>query len=363
MKNTRKALLSLLLSAVLTLFVFSAALPAFAAPNVREEESFGLAKGYVRLNETYKSSDGTLTTVVRSVNKQGKITKETETNKSSEGAVDKHIKSYVYDKKGFLIKETDKDFYDDGNSDVSVALYTNNKKGKPTRIEYRMGESSHVIEITYDKKGNMTKEVNYFNNGIDTTTYTYNKKGNVTKEQSKTEYEDNTWNKFTLTYTYDKQGNTTKESYVQSASDGSAETQTTTRVYNAKGQLIKCTESFLFNNHVGYESTSQCVTTYAYGKNGKVSKEVERRVYDNGPEEKTTTAYTYDSKGRVTKTAVSYLVGGGASKSTTTYSYDKKGNLIKEANVYKDMDGIGKTTDTFSYDKAGNLIKQVDTYS
>ena len=65
----------------------------------------------------------------------------------------------------------------------------------------------------------------------------------------------------------------------------------------------------------------------------------------------------------MTKTAVSYLVGGGASKSTTTYSYDKKGNLIKEANVYKDMDGIGKTTDTFSYDKAGNLIKQVNTYS
>ena len=93
-----KKLLSLLLAVLL---VFTAALPAFAAPN-GEDDEFGVAKGYVRTKEAWKSSSGETTTITRTLNKQGKTIKEVETFKS-ESSSSRRVITFAFDKKCFLV--------------------------------------------------------------------------------------------------------------------------------------------------------------------------------------------------------------------------------------------------------------------
>ena len=79
-----KKLLAILLALLLML---SVALPAFAFPSSEEgdgrDETFGIAKGYVRTKEHRKEGEDAYL-CVRTYNKQGKLTKETQTTKGSD---------------------------------------------------------------------------------------------------------------------------------------------------------------------------------------------------------------------------------------------------------------------------------------
>ena len=274
-----RKLISLLLAVLLLLSCGSAA--CAIGFDGGDDADFGLVEGYVRTKETFKAP-GESSTTTRTFNKQGKLLKEKEVYQS-EGYTSATTKTLAYDKNGYLLKETDVTKSASG-VEKAVYLYTNDKKGNPIREEVQMGESSHTFERTYDKKGNLTKEVNYFNNGIDTAVWVYDGKGNVKKHVSRTDYENNTWNKSTVTYSYDKKGNETKEKFVFSSSDGSSEKQTITHAYNAEGQMIKTTDVYAFNNHVDFATTTKKVTVVTYGSNGKPATETEKSVTDNGPD-------------------------------------------------------------------------------
>lgn len=356
-----KKILVLLLTLVL---LFAAALPAFAVGDPSEEEgaSVGIAEGYVRIKEVFKTQGGETTSTVRSYDKQGRLLKKVETY-WSEGYANKTTTTYVYDKNGNVVKETEVAKNSQGTADRMVVTYTYNKKGKVVQEKVSAGSASHTLKYTYDKKGNLIKEINYFNSGILTSVWTYNAKGKVTKQVSRTDYEDNTWNKTVITCTYDKNGNQTKENYRNVSSDGSDEKKTLSDVYNSKGQHVKSTEVYSFvNGDRSYSSSTRWVTTYAYDSRGNLSKEVLKAVYDDSSRHTTATTYTYDGEDRVRRMDIVEQSDTGTAKSATTYTYDKNGSLIKEAKVYKDASGTEKTTDTYSYDKAGNLLKHVYRY-
>ena len=364
MKN-RNRFLSLLLCA---LMLASLALPALAAkaepsPDPFEtEETFGIAKGFVRTKEIYRNGAQTLR-ITRSYDKQGKLRKEIETD-SEYDMIETKTTRCTYDSNGFLSKKTEVTQDNRGENEPIIVLFTNDKKGNAIAEEWRMGENSHSFKRTFDKKNRLTREINYFNTGISDIKITYDKKGNITKQHMRTDYEDNTWYQTEIVNTYDKKGNAIGWTLKDRESDGSKRDVKEQSVFNAKGQ---CTETTYHETYVAgdksYRSVTQKTTTFTYDKKGRLTKETEKETADNGPVETTVSTYEYNKNGMYARTTRTSLSGGGKSKGVTTYTYDKKGNLTKMVSVYKDMDGTTKTADSFAYDKFGNLIKNVSVHT
>ncbi|MBQ7597687.1 MAG: hypothetical protein IJU56_03810 [Clostridia bacterium] len=353
--------LSLLLCALL---LASLALPALAAKKApspdpfENEETFGVAKGFVRTKALYRTGDSTLR-ITRSFDKQGKLLKETETE-SEYDMINSKITRCAYDKNGFLIKKTETRQTNRGEEEPVVVLFTNDKKGNAVKEEWRMGENSHSFKRTFDKKNRLTREIEYFNTGVSDTKITYDKAGNITKQRMRSDYEDNTWYQTDIVNTYDKNGNATGWTLKNRASDGSKRDVREQSVFNAKGQ---CTESTYRETYVtsdkSYRSVTQKVTTFTYDKKGQLTKETEKETADNGSVETTVSTYEYNENGMYSRTARMSLKGSDKSKSATAYTYDQKGRPTKVVTVYKDQRGATKTADAFAYDKHGNLTKNV----
>ncbi len=348
-----KKLIAILLSLLL---MCSVALPAFAIIYGDEDDpytDYGIAKGYVRTKEVSKS-EGSTHTIARTFNKQGKVTKETDTWKS-EGYTDKTIRKYTYDKKGRLTKEVD--YLSDS---ISTTTYAYNKAGNVTQetrvFTYEDGSSSTTKSTyAYDQKGNKIKEVTYLNDHIVTTTSIYDKKGRLTKETVVYAYENTESFTTVTTYTYDKAGNEIKRVTKSDNVDGVTKS-TVTCVYDEKGRLIKYTEAYSYS-----QETSKEVITYTYDKNGNKIKEVDKQSFGDGGKATRTVTSTYDEKGNLIKEVYTDKTLWGSSKNTISYVYDGNGRLKKETRVYKDGNGTEKTVQSLTYDKAGNLIKVVFT--
>ncbi len=358
MKKTIAILLALLL-------LFATALPAFAFPSTEDgesrDETFGIAKGYVRTKESYKGAEGDSDVFTRSYDKKGNLIKEVELWKSSDGYSTRTTTKNAYDKKGNLVKQVI--YY---NDHVFTSTFTYNKAGKVTMEDHKsVYEDNSVFRTTtaytYNKAGHLVKEVSYYDDCESVTVYTYNKAGLLAKEAVTRSYEDNTKTTVKTTHAYDENGNETKITFAEKDRYGSAEKRIYLYTYNEKNRCTKMKETWSFRDKKGNTETTRDVTTYAYDKKGNVTKEVYKSVSDNGSKRVVTFLYTYDKKGNRTEWVTTEKGSFGNSSETVTYTY-KGGRLVKETAVSEGYDGAAETTETYTYDKAGNLIKYVYTY-
>lgn len=356
-----KKLIAILLALLL---MCSVALPVFAFPSTDEgdgrDETYGIAKGYVRTKESQKSTEGYSNVITRTYNKQGKLTKEVQKSKSDDYSGTSITKN-TYDKKGNLTKSV---YYE--NDYVITDTFAYNSKGNVTKetrkIAYEDNSTWTLIRTyTYNKAGKVTKELAYYDDCEDIKTCTYDKKGNLTKEVRTQSYEDNTQTKNTITYAYDKNGNETKMSIVDKDRYGSVEKHSYVCVYNEKNLCVKMTEKWSFEDNEGNIEKSSAVSTYTYDKAGNLTKEVFKSTYGDGSKRTLTFVNTYDETGNKVKAVTTEKSDGYNAKTTATYTYTA-GLLTKEATVTKDGDGTFKVTETYAYDKAGNLTKYVCAY-
>jgi len=346
----------LALSVVFLLALQAAAFPVNEADS-DEDSAFGIAPGYVRTKESYKDGDGSTHTYTRAYNKQGKPVKEVETIKDGKDSRT-YMTKWAYDKKGNLTKQV---FYTDDA--VMTDTYTLNKAGRVTKQVRKIAYEDQSIDTssrayTYDKAGHVVKERAFYDDCEETVTRVYDKAGRLTKEACTQAYEDNTRTVTVTAYTYDKKGNEIKMAYTQKDRYGAVEKRTIVSVPDAKNLCVKKTENWSYASGDSVDKT-RSVTTYAYDKKGKVTKEVFQSVSSDGYNRKDTTASTYDANGNCIKRVIVEKAPGYSSKATTAYTYDKKGNLLKEVTVMKNGTETTKTTETYTYDKAGNLLKYV----
>ncbi len=124
---------------------------------------------------------------------------------------------------------------------------------------------------------------------------------------------------------YDSAGN-----WISGVATSDGESSTITNTYDKNNRLIETVED------------GSTTTKYTYNSKGYLTKKVV--TSDNST---TTTKYTYDSDGNLTKE----VVNSGSSSHETTYTYDSDGNLVKIVSP--------KDITEYSYDSKGNLIKEV----
>ncbi len=355
-----KKAIAILLALVL---MFGAALPAFAFPMTEEgeDETFGIAKGYVRTKEVQKNSDGSSNSVVTSYNKQGKPVKQVETWKEKDYTSTTTTVS-SYDKKGNLTEEII--YYNDY---ISTSTYVYNKAGQETkyvhRVDFEDNTSMTTTTLTtYNKSGKEAKKVSYHDDSVETTVYTYNKAGKLTKEVTNEVYEDNTKDTMSTSYTFDKKGNEIKMVMTYKDRYGTNEKRSFVSEYNKKNLCIKKTEQYSFTDSDGIVDKTVNVTTYTYDKKGNVTNETFKSTYSDGSKRTVTFVSTYNESGKLVKQVTTEKSAEYSSKTTTSYAY-KSSRLVKEVTVIKDSDGTTKTVETYAYDKAGNLTKHVNSGS
>ena len=258
--------------------------------------------------------------------------------------------------KTFYVPKTEKTTYVytstyDGNTTTSKSSSTTSyfygKNGLENKYTYDSTYDSGTSKISRNSKGYVTGVKSYDKNGKlkSTTTYTRKSNGDATKMKS---YDYSSGKKklsFTSTYTYwskgvikkstrkDADGSTTvynynKKGYVTSYSADGGKYKTTYKHTFKNGRLAKEVATNSGSNNDGSVAT----TTFTYKvKNGKVIKEVATCTtkYKDGTTDKrvTTSTYTYNSKGKITKsvseTKSESDYGSYTSKMTTTTTYKK----------------------------------------
>ena len=206
------------------------------------------------------------------------------------------------------------------------------------------------ITCSYNQQGKLLKRTEVSgNDGNQSKTVfqnTYDKKGRLTKTVRK-EY----GSVYTSIYSYDKHGNEIKCVDKTVDSDGARFTSTTVKTYDKKNRLIQsvCSSEYRTNT-----------MTYTYNKAGKVVKETDETVDNDGNRTKDTTTYTYDKAGNTIKMAnVSYSSYTGTRKHTITDEYNDKGQLVKSTDVHKSDGGTDRETYEYTYDAKGNNVKGV----
>ena len=340
---------------------FSLALSAFAFPVSEEgdarDNTYGIAKGYVRTKEAYRDDEGSSHSYTWTYNKQGKMVKEVETSKSGD-SVDRYITKWTYDKKGNLKKQVIT-----GGDSVITDTYTYSKKGRLTKEAHTIAYEDNSVHrsdrtYTYNKAGKVEKETAYYDDCEDITTYTYNKAGKLTQEVRTQSYEDHTRAQTTTTYTYDKNGNETKMIIVKHDRSGGVDKESYVSVYNDKNLCVKVIQKYLYTNGNHTERSSD-VMTYTYDNNGNVIKEVYKTTYEDGSRRTVVFSSTFDDDNRLVKYVTTEKSSDYPHKTIKAFSYNKKGKLVKEATVTKDDNGVEKSIETYTYDKAGNLVEYV----
>ena len=210
----------------------------------------------------------------------------------------------------------------------------------------------HYSRVTssYNQQGKLLKKTDVSDgDGYQNKTViqnTYDKKGRLTKTVCK-EY----GSVYTSIYSYDKHGNEIKCVNKTVDSDGARFTSTTVKTYDKKNRLIESVYSSEYSTET---------KTYTYNKAGKVVKETDETVDNDGDRTKDTTTYTYDKAGNMIKMAnVSYSSYTGTRKHTITDEYNDKGQLVKSTDVHKSDGGTDRETYEYTYDAKGNNVKGV----
>jgi len=326
-----------------------------------EEESFGLAKGYVRTKIVYQDTFGEHTTITRTFDKKGHMLKETTKTKSEFGQ-ETNICTYKYDKKGRLVKAVGSFRDSDGKTSGSTVTYQYNSQGKLIQ-EKQTGEIPYTNKYTYDKSGNLIKQTYICTEFTTVTTFTYNEKGKVVKEATKSVFQESGQTTSTTVHTYDQKGREIKKVYRSSSTDGSKSQVTETTVYS-KGLPVKYSYVSFSTERDGTKSNPEKWNTVnTYNSKGKLIRKVEQHVTSSGEKATSATTYTLDNKGRVIKEENTQKGCDGNGKSYYSYTYDNQGRLIKTTTIQKSAEGTAKHVDALTLDKAGNMRKRVQTGS
>lgn len=267
------------------------------------------------------------------------------------------IKQYTYDLEGRLIEEAD--------ANGIATCYEYNRAGWLVRKWEPVEESKEGILYnltcySYDKAGNKIQEKrsgkavekgSYPAQWL-TLNFTYDKRNRLIKVEDSLGA--------AMEYTYDCLNNKASEK----ARINENTYQYTRYEYDAAGRLVKTIQS-VDREDVGLEPNRYVkkeflTTTYAYDKNGNVTKIVTPEGYEITRE--------YDLLDR--KTKETHVDKTSGIERTTEYRYDKAGNLVEETDsrgsvrrcydlqdqMTEEVDREGNTR-RFQYDKNGNLIK------
>lgn len=317
----------------LLFLMMSAALSTFAYPQIEnrtgDDESFGIADGYVRVREVYKDDEDNTLIVTRS-----------------------------YDKKGSLLKEVVRE-----DNQITIRAYAYNKVGQETKRVYKtIFEDKTTYKITtrtsYNKAGKVAKEISNYDDCEDVIVYYYNKASQPTKEVRVKAYKDGTQDKTTTTYTYDKNGNEIKVVEIEKDRYGDIEKRIYTWKYNEKNLCVKDTQKYFYVAD-GCIEESVDTSSYTYDKNGNIIKEVFITTYEDGSKRRVVFSRDFDDTGRIIKMAIIEKSLDCNSKTSKAFAYDKKGRLLMETTIKKIASGKEKTIETYTYDKVGNLTKYV----
>ncbi len=192
-------------------------------------------------------------------------------------------------------------------SDDTVCTYIYNENGEISRMNCN---NAAAIEYDYNEAGDLIRMGN--------TTYTYSPdKRTVTQTSKGSVYLDN----YTIVNEYNEQG-----LLISSTRSGSnAGTTTCTYELNRDGTVAQKAE-IRTQLPGGYEA----VTTYEYGSNGLVSKEIKSTTYNydqnhgHSPSSVQTLDYSYDSDGRLIL----------AESNHTSYTYSQWSTDVKESTYH-----------------------------
>lgn len=192
-------------------------------------------------------------------------------------------------------------------SDDTVCTYIYNENGEISRMNCN---NAAAVEYDYNEAGDLIRMGN--------TTYTYSPdKRTVTQTSKGSVYLDN----YTIVNEYNEQG-----LLISSTRSGSnAGTTTCTYELNRDGTVAQKAE-IRTQLPGGYEA----VTTYEYGSNGLVSKEIKSTTYNydqnhgHSPSSVQTLDYSYDSDGRLIL----------AESNHTSYTYSQWSTDVKESTYH-----------------------------
>ncbi|MGW4310306.1 RHS repeat-associated core domain-containing protein [Streptomyces californicus] len=278
-------------------------------PSAQEDISYT----YDALGRTDTVTDGRGIKTVYAYDKRDRLKTQTGDGK---------VTTFVYDADGNIKTRT---------SPAGTSTYTYDEQSRERTRSLPAGGASSV---TYDASGNVKTSTD----AGGTLTYDYNDANQVTTltqpDGAKT------------TYAYDSNGDRTTTTYPGGT------VQKTDYDKSSRAQKIE----------VKNGSTVLSTISYDYNKSGKDSDKINKRTIDGAA-----TAYTYDSKGRLTKAVETK---SGSTTAGWAYCYDKAGNMTgrstgtslpacadtqsaREYNNANELTSLGGDTG-FTYDGDGN---------
>lgn len=267
--------------------------------------------------------------------------------------------SYTYDSKGRVAKETDslgtsRTFDYDGKDRVTTAHYTNASGAEVLRTSY-----------TYDKSDNVTTMLDYTVNGTTATLYRYTefKYDRLKRLTSVTELNTNKAptaitaaekEAHTTKYTYDIDGNLLSVMYPQ------LDWKIAGLEY--KYDTNKWLQGI---EAIWKDGKKATIRTYKYDEYGAVSEIKDYRVISEAGEkvdnpEHTICSYTYDDCRRPATMSYADSTDPGTVKESYTYAYDKNSRLVEESiqNLYPEVTSdCQNEVRKYSYDAKGRLTK------
>ena len=243
-----------------------------------------------------------------------------------------------YDSEERLVKE---EMAEAGNKETTVYTYPSVSAAgewnedleisKTTQMQDADGtELEEDIDYTYDDAGNLLMEEDAFNE--EKTVYAYDDDGNETSSHSyTTDTGILTGDVLTQTGTaeYDADGNVVYEETIAAPESSNSVTSSTDLVYDEMGRTVKNTDE------------KGNVTETAYDWLGRAVKTTETRTGEEGQSVVTVTDTTYHDNGTVDTEAVT----GGV---TSAYTYDTQGRVTRL--VQSEGDHIRTTTHAYGYD-------------
>lgn len=220
---------------------------------------------------------------------------------------------------------------------------------KITETDKRYGEKQDTYTAKYDKNGNLLYVKHEMKGPFDSTefAYTYDSKGRLASEKATYNYIGGGKDSYTKKYSYNSD-NTIKEA------DGVKYSYK----YDKNGNLTQINENNTPIHKYTYNSSSNITKDKAQYQTYKYTYDKNNRLTESSDGNKIT-KYTYDKNGNL-KTQkdnndVSFSFSDGKMTAFNeygekeTYTYNKKGQLISKSGSV--------TTTKYTYDKHGNLTK------
>jgi RHS repeat-associated protein len=280
--------------------------------------------------------------------------------------------TYSYDGNGNLITSTTTGNITGSGTGSAVKATTYNTNNLPTKITEPNGNYETFTYGSAISPYLVTAVSKYAASGglISTTSTTYTSTGGTSAPfanglPSSVTQASGSSDAATVNYTYNSSGYPVTETHLSGTSDSNI---SYTLSYNLRGQLVSKIDSAGQTTTYAYDDLGNQIWQQLANVNGSLVDWHYNYYNENGEIEWTQGAHynpadytenSYDAAGRITETMVwnSQATGGGVSAgtvSTTAYTYDAFGNLTKT------VDSMGTTT-VMTYDAIGQMLTRTKT--